>query len=451
MDGRGAFPTLGGRAESAWRGRLSVGVALMGAVVVMGLTASAALANAPQPTSLHVDSEVRNGSSVTVTISGTWTWDQRVPTGPQSDCNDQRAGVGYAIDWGDNAANPLKAQNNTILYVGDAGDNWVHSVSESPWSLTPSTGGANMTFDGPFKNQPPNYTVNENMTGETADAIANGFGPQGIPNGTTSASPVKNAKYQWLSNCGPTAQSTLYGQMIGNSNPGDPSKGYPNGQWGPISHTYTTSGPYTICPVMYDPHAGPVGTVQTDPGQLTAGGQNANGDNSVQSNNNPTGCPIVSTVPPPQSSSSPPSSVTPTGTPGSPGFTVVKRQSINGSPFVTTPLTGSVGQVVYYTITVTNTGNTTLTITNFSDPRCQNITPKPGSAVTIYQGSSFTYTCSHQLTKADKKAGSHSNAAAATAGGVTHRSNKVVVRILKKAVKARVISRPPRAPAGFTG
>jgi hypothetical protein len=386
---------------------------------------------------------------VTITISGTWTWDQQVPTGPQSDCNDQRSGVGYAIDWGDNTANPLKAQNNTILYVGDAGDNWVHSVSESPWSLTPSAGGANMTFDGPFKNEPANYTVTENMTGETADAVANGFGPQGIPDGVTSAAPVNGTKYPWLSNCGPTAQSTLYGQMIGNSDPSDPSHGYPNGQWGPISHTYTTPGPYTICPVMYDPHAGPVGTAQTDPGQLTAGGPNANGDNSVQSNNNPTGCPIVSTVPSPPSSP-PPSSSSP-GAPAAPGFTIVKRQSIGGSSFVTTPLTGGVGQVVYYTITVTNTGNTTLTFTDFRDTRCQHISPGSGATITVSPGSSFVYTCSHKLTKADKQAGSHTNAAAVTAGGITHTSNTVIVRIRKTTVKARTISRPPRVVTGFTG
>ncbi len=448
MDGQGSTLTLAWARELLRQSLIGAAV-LLGGLLVLGAAATAALANAPQPTSVHVDSEVRNGNSVTITISGTYTWDQRVPTGPQKDCNDQRAGVGYGIDWGDNTANPLKTGNTTI-YVGDANDNWVHSVSESPWSKTPSSGGATMTFDGPFKNGPS--TVTEDMTGVTADAAANGFGPQGIPDGVTSAAPVQGSKYQWFSNCGPTAQSTLYGQTIGNSDPSNPSQGYPNGQWGPISHTYTTPGPYTICPVMYDPHAGPVGTAQTDPNQLTAGGQNANGDNSVQSNNNPTGCPIVSTVPsaPPSSPSSPTSPSSP-GVAPSPGFKVVKEQSIGGSSFVTTPVTGGVGQVVYYTITVTNTGNTSLTFTSLRDARCDHISPGPGSTVTVNQGSSFTFTCSHKLTKSDLKHGSHTNFATVTGGGVTRTSNTVVARVRRRTVLAKIISRPPRTTAGFTG
>ena len=54
-----------------------------------------------------------NGSNLTVTVSGTWTWDKRVPTGSQLDCNDTRIGVGYAVGWGDNTANPLKPKNSS--------------------------------------------------------------------------------------------------------------------------------------------------------------------------------------------------------------------------------------------------------------------------------------------------------------------------------------------------
>jgi hypothetical protein len=425
---------------------------LLSGLLGLGALASPALANAPQPTAIHVDSEVANANgTMTVTVSGTWTWDQRVPTGPQKDCNDQRSGVGFAMGWGDNTANPLKTGNTTI-YVGDANDNWVHSVSESP-----STGGANMTFPGPFKPSP--RTVSENMTGETADAAANGFGPQGIPDGITSAAPVKGTKYQWSSNCGPTAQSTVDGQMIGNSDPSNPEQGYPNGTWGPVSHTYTTAGSYTICPVMYDPHGGPVGTAQTDPGQLTAGGQGANDDNSVQSNNNPTGCPVVSTVPPPPPPQAPAQA---------PGFKVLKEQKIGDGKFTTRTLKGSVGQRVRYAIVVVNTGNTSLTFSDFTDAHCDpgTISGGPGAA-SVPAGGWTAYTCTHVLTTADRTHGRLTNVAADTGtppGGspITNASNKVVVNVAKqphlkprhvrrKHVKARRISRQPRVSAGFTG
>jgi hypothetical protein len=424
---------------------------LLSGLLGFGAVASPALANAPQPTAIHVDSEVANpNGTMTVTVSGTWTWDQRVPTGPQQDCNDQRAGVGYNMDWGDNTANPLKTGNTTI-YVGDANDNWVHSVSEDP-----ATGGANMTFDGPFKPSPSK--VSENMSGETADAAANGFGPQGIPDGVTSAAPVKSEKYQWFSNCGPTAQSTVDGQMVGNSDPSNPEHGYPNGTWGPISHTYASSGSFRLCPVMYDPHAGPVGTAQTDSGQLTAGGPGANGDNSVQSNNNPTGCPVVSTASPPPASSPAPA----------PGFTMIKEQTIGTRKFTTAPLMGTVGELVQYRIIVVNTGNTSLTFGNFTDPHCDSGTISGGPGAASVPPKSWTaYTCSHVLTKADGTRGHLTNVALDTGtppGGspITNASNKVVLNVAKKAhvkarrirhkhVKARHISRAPRVSAGFTG
>lgn len=435
----------------------SVGMAaLASGLLGLGALAAPALANAPQPTAIHIDSNVVNpNGTMTVTVSGTWTWDQRVPTGPQKDCNDQRSGVGFNMSWGDNTANPLKT-GNTIIYVGDPNDNWVHSVSEDP-----ATGGANMTFDGPFKPSPS--TVTENMTGETADAAINGFGPQGIPDGVASAAPDKSQKYQWFSNCGPTAQSTVDGQLIGNSDPSDPVNGYPNGTWGPISHTYATAGTYRLCPVMYDPHAQKVGVAQTDPGQLTAGGAGANDDNSVQSNNNPTGCPLVSDVAPAQSAPAPAPA---------PGFEMIKEQRIGGR-FTTRTLRGAVGQVVHYKIVVVNTGDTPLTFSDFTDSRCDSgtISGGPGSA-SVAPKSATVYTCSHRLTTADATNGRLTNVAVDTGtppGGspITNTSNRVVVAVVPNGhvrarhgrrrharprhVKARHISRAPRVSSGFTG
>lgn len=429
----------GHRQGCASRRLFASGVALLASLVGLAAIASPALANAPQPTSINVDSEVASGNAVTITISGTWTWDTRVPNGPQQDCNDSRVGVGYAVDWGDNTANPLPGPNNTTVYVGDAADNWVHSVSESPWSLTSSSGGANMTFDGPFK--PSSSTVTENMTGETADAVANGFGPQGIPDGVTSASPGQNGTYDWFSNCGPTAQSTLYGQTIGNTDPSNPQQGYPNGQWGPISHTYTTPGPYTICPVMYDPHGNKVGDAQTQANQLTAGGQNANDDNSVQGNDNTSACPLTVTVPPP-----------------SPGFKIVKEQKIGSGKFTADALNGTVGELVHYAIVVENTGNTSLTFSDFTDAHCDpgTISGGPGAS-SIPAGGWTMYTCSHVLTAADGRHGRLTNVATDTGtppGGspITSASNKVLVHVARKPqVKAKRISRKPKVSAGFTG
>ncbi len=266
---------------SAFLGRIALSAALL-ACAFLALAASA-FANAPNPTSIRIDSETSSGGNLTVTVSGTWTWDQRVPTGTQLDCNDSRIGVGYSVSWGDSQANPLKPQNSSsLLYVGSSSDDWVHSVTEGSQSV-----------DGPFKSGPA--TLAESMLGETPDAVLNGFGPQGISTGSSAAVPSKEDAEHWVSNCGPTAQSLINGQTIGNSDPGEPTKGYPNGTWGPISHTYTTSGPHTICPVMYDPHGNHVGGFASSAKEIIAGGSGHNGDNSVESNNNANPC-VVSTL-----------------------------------------------------------------------------------------------------------------------------------------------------------
>ena len=65
--------------------------------------------------------------------------------------------------------------------------------------------------------------------------------------------------------------------------------------------------------------------------------------------------------------------------PVEPGFTIEKLQRIEGEgPFTKNELTGEIGQVVEYQIVVTNTGNTPLEFTNFSDPHCEGIAGGPG-------------------------------------------------------------------------
>src|SRR5581483_1840447 len=52
-----------------------------------------------------------------------------------------------------------------------------------------------------------------------------------------------------------------------------------------------------------------------------------------------------------------------------PAFTIEKLQSLGG-PFTSESLTGAVGQTVLYQMLVTNTGNTPMTFSNFSDTVC---------------------------------------------------------------------------------
>ncbi|HMD55940.1 MAG TPA: hypothetical protein VKG82_00540 [Solirubrobacteraceae bacterium] len=116
--------------------------------------------------------------------------------------------------------------------------------------------------------------------------------------------------------------------------------------------------------------------------------------------------------------------------PVAPAFSIVKEQTIEGSgkPFTTAPLTGTVGQTVDYQVVVTNTGNTPLTFSNFTDTHCESIAGGPVGAVA--PGGSATYTCDHPLTLAEAGT-TYENVASdtgtSTEGGapITHESNTV--------------------------
>src|ERR1700693_4116444 len=102
----GSAADHGSRSAGGRRGIL-VRTLLFASVCVTALAAlsATAFANSPNPTSIVLDGPpVVNGGNVTVTVSGTWTWDKSVPNGAQADCNDSRIGVGYAVGWGDNTA-----------------------------------------------------------------------------------------------------------------------------------------------------------------------------------------------------------------------------------------------------------------------------------------------------------------------------------------------------------
>jgi hypothetical protein len=115
--------------------------------------------------------------------------------------------------------------------------------------------------------------------------------------------------------------------------------------------------------------------------------------------------------------------------PPEPAFTIEKLQKLAGSAggFTTTPVTGVVGAKVEYEIVVKNTGNEPLTLSGFSDPRCDPETLAAGPGATPLQpGASTTYTCSHVLTGS----GGFFNEATVTGTPpgeppITHPSNRV--------------------------
>src|SRR4051812_11018997 len=69
----------------------------------------------------------------------------------------------------------------------------------------------------------------------------------------------------------------------------NPAVGYPTGSWGPQTHTYANAGavPPSVCVVTYDIHNANGGIKS---GDLVAGGQGHNGDNSIQANGQRSAC-----------------------------------------------------------------------------------------------------------------------------------------------------------------
>jgi hypothetical protein len=117
--------------------------------------------------------------------------------------------------------------------------------------------------------------------------------------------------------------------------------------------------------------------------------------------------------------------------PPKPELSVEKLQKITGA-FTKEALTGKVGQTVEYEIIVTDTGNTPLTLSGFTDANCDTITGGPSKE--LLPTESTTYLCHHVLTSADQTAGSHTNEASVTGtppegAPIPKTSNKVVVTL----------------------
>jgi hypothetical protein len=125
-------------------------------------------------------------------------------------------------------------------------------------------------------------------------------------------------------------------------------------------------------------------------------------------------------------------------------YTIEKLQRIAGSggSFTTSPLTGAIGQTVEYEIVVKNTGSLPVTLSNFTDARCDAGTISGGPGGTpLAPGATTTYTCSHILTSVGK----YVNEASVTG---TPQGEPPITRI-SGFVEVNVPAAPkPPAPAG---
>src|SRR4051812_41902647 len=94
-------------------------LALALTLAVPALAAADALNVASATGSVAVNAD----GSRTVTVHGTWTW----PT-HRTNCNNDRAGVGIAIDWNDpnSPGNHVTTLNGSSIDVGSPTDNIVH-------------------------------------------------------------------------------------------------------------------------------------------------------------------------------------------------------------------------------------------------------------------------------------------------------------------------------------
>ena len=114
-------------------------------------------------------------------------------------------------------------------------------------------------------------------------------------------------------------------------------------------------------------------------------------------------------------------------------FAIEKLQSLGG-PFTAETLTGAVGQTVLYEMIVTNTGNTPLTFSKFTDALCDLGTIAGIPSTPVEPMGAFTIVCAHKITAADVAGGSVVNVAGITGTPeegegepISHETNRVVV------------------------
>jgi hypothetical protein len=84
--------------------------------------------------------------------------------------------------------------------------------------------------------------------------------------------------------------------------------------------------------------------------------------------------------------------------PPRPAFVLEKQQRIGGGPYSPLPLKGEVGQTVEYEVVAHNTGNTSLSFSEFDDPYCDADTIGGGpDGMAVAPGATTTWTCTRML------------------------------------------------------
>ncbi|HWB21542.1 MAG TPA: hypothetical protein VG652_01495 [Gaiellaceae bacterium] len=158
-----------------------------------------------------------------------------------------------------------------------------------------------------------------------------------------------------------------------------------------------------------------------------------------------------------------------------PGLALRKTERVGDSAPYLVEVNALPGQTVHYRMVVTNTGDTTMTLT-FQDPRCDAGTLVAHGSRILAPGATTEYTCSHVLVSADgptyvnRATVSGISATGATAGPVNSRSitrfpvvtavlgaQKTLIAGTSKKAGVKPVTKPAKpaiakvAPATFTG
>ncbi|HUP82590.1 MAG TPA: SpaA isopeptide-forming pilin-related protein, partial [Candidatus Limnocylindria bacterium] len=259
-------------------------VALAALIAVVGAVFADAPDPKPEQASVRVgDVFIVNGVQVArVSVSGGWQW----PT-HHSDCNTNRTGAGYAIDWGD----PNQSGNHV-------------TTLDSIGSIDVGAASANA------------YNPADNEVHPTRPEEA----------GSLFNDPGQPAQYaQWRGGCGTYngqfntgvwgAVDLGSGQPVNCTSANSPSPTCLGG-----SHVYTLAAlqaGVTICTIMYDVHGqdSNAGGAPNGAKEVTGGGSGHNGDNGAEKNGSTPLGNTCAPIPVPTPSSSPTPSPTPSGTP----------------------------------------------------------------------------------------------------------------------------------------
>jgi hypothetical protein len=496
--------------------------------------AAGALANAPNPlpNSTKLDGFTVNADgSRTITVEGQWNWVS------QTNCPTARDGVGYQVAWFDgNTSNPIGGNNspNGVLDVGDSVDNIVHSID----TLGGSSAVGNAFFDGvpssylthnttsrnPNSTDAQNWVSNCNNIDPTTKISSGTWGPISHTYPASFSGPITLCPIMY----DPHGKGTASGGVIGSTSVGDLISGgsghnndnsyegngqnnaclkftiptptiktsASNAQTGsPIHDVATLSGTGGGSgTIVWNVYAASDSTCKTSLDTVSA---STSGDGSYTSPGYAPGAGTYQWVATYTSSSSgsvssacndpAEQSTVSTGPASAISLIKTERDGSSGS-FTTGPITGFVGDTIQYQMTLTNTGNTSLTI-NFSDTHCDSGTLSlpmvlygtwDATNLILSPGSALLYTCSHKLVAGDTP--SFTNTAIAVgippSGPSVTAVSSVVTNVGKRsiaAVKAKrcpkgtvkkttrvngkkvvvcvrpVVSKPPKKVTGFTG